>query len=315
MQNKQAITATYGKTPGSYLNTVNPFSNVFGAVDRVPEWWMGLFPQDSKSLAHLTFKAGACSLLAAGLVGAARGVAHLNRMAELGESDNSAKKLDSQISTTFNTKMQGKKASDGKVVETPTLSWTNALGVPTVIGATLLASALSYSAVDSFADKRRNNALAKAIDNKSNALKDVIQARAMIARDNMTDDKMNQLMASTNSDDLYVKQANVEDVVKGVTRGGLATAGLIGSVVLIASALGGYEYFKATNENNIRYRALKTGLGEYAKQKSFVTPISTLPTDAKEYFKAIDADKKPVNMRKEEIAYTDELNKPVAIEI
>ena len=102
---KQTGQATYGDpgdlyTRGSYLSTLNPISSVTGGIDKVPEWYVKLFPKTKGGLqaAHQTFKAGAVGLLAAGLVGGYRALKHYDEMEELEEADRPSKDLASQHS-------------------------------------------------------------------------------------------------------------------------------------------------------------------------------------------------------------------------
>lgn len=78
-----------------------------------------------------------------------------------------------------------------------------------------------------------------------------------------------------------------EDSTSWWTRGkaGFST---LAALALMTSWYGSHKYFSATNENNIKFKAFKKGLNEYAKTKALATPITTLPADAQEYFKAID---------------------------
>ena len=78
-----------------------------------------------------------------------------------------------------------------------------------------------------------------------------------------------------------------QDSTSWWTRGKSTYATLAG-LALLTSWYGAHKYFSATNENNIRFKAFKKGLNEYAKTKTLATPITTLPADAADYFKAID---------------------------
>jgi hypothetical protein len=86
---------------------------------------------------------------------------------------------------------------------------------------------------------------------------------------------------------LYHLFKGQDDSTSWWTRGksGFST---LAALALLTSWYGAHTYFSATNENNIRFTAFKKGLNEYAKTKALATPITTLPADAQEYFKAID---------------------------
>ena len=109
----------------SYLNTLNPISGLFGGGDKVPEWWMKMFPSaavdpSGPRWGHLSFKAAACGLLAAALVGGARVASHVKRMSSLVDKDNPAGKLKSQLSTTFEAplaKTSAAKATSGGTID------------------------------------------------------------------------------------------------------------------------------------------------------------------------------------------------------
>ena len=120
---------------GSWASTFNPLSGVMGGVDKVPAKWVNLFPdtERGKQMAHMTFKAGAVSLLAAALAGGYRAAKHYTDMDELAEADRPGKDLAGQLSTTFegsmlpeSKKKQKKTAAEadpGRVAEPDTLSW------------------------------------------------------------------------------------------------------------------------------------------------------------------------------------------------
>lgn len=220
--------------PVSYLNTFNPFSGFFGGGDKVPQWAYSIVPNDP-DMSHLLFKSGACALLAAGIVGGARAIKHLNTVSEMADKDNPAGKLKSQISTTFEMPLkQTKKAwqngdsgKSGGSSETPayyhgtgepgagghyqsTFSWANALGMALPVGATLLAATLAYKGVDSLVATRRNRILDDAIKGKGDAIKSLMQTRARIAKGNITEQELQEANAAVNNEDIYIKNASVD---------------------------------------------------------------------------------------------------------
>lgn len=394
MLNKQADPqAAWNSDKGSYLNTVNPFSNFFGLTDKVPGWWMDMFPKGDERAAYMTFKTGACALLAAGLFGGYRVIRHLDRVSDMAEADNPAGKLRSQLSTTFSGKMapdsrfliknrkaigkkrrtnqdprfadlgelnvdnptdefakvaSGEEKAADKPAETPAapapqpgqlqlpiLSWPNAFSMALPLGASILAASLAYKGVDEIAGARRNRLLDKSLKAKSEAVKALMTARARIAKGNATPQEIDEANAAISNEDIYMKQASLAKAAQQGTKeritdsaantartlltSSVATTGLLASLMVMASALGSYEYFKSSNENNIRYKAMKKGLKEYAKQKTSLTPISTVPTDTSEYFRHID--EAPEGEEKTRVAAiknlpeidSSGLNKPISI--
>lgn len=305
---------TWGNTKGSYLNTINPFSGFFGGGIRVPEWWMKAFPANTatdagKLTAGMAFQTAACALLAAGLVGGYRALKHLNRVSEMAESDNPAGKLRSQLSTTFEgkltptdeTKVEEKTASQQKTAEEKLddkwvmmgpITPHNLLSLSVPFAASLLAAGAAYGLVDNWASARRNRKLDTAIKAKDNAVKQLMQARARVAKGNITEDDINKTMDALNAEDLYIKEARQDQpesgAVTALSRATIATYGFFGSLLLLASALGGYRYFSASDPNNIKYKVSKRSLADYARNKTNLTPITVVPTDQKEYFSAID---------------------------
>lgn len=136
-------------------------------------------------------------MLAAALVGGYRAVKHFNRVSEMAESDNPTKDLTSKVTTTFAGSLTPKKKDDtekeakqikkeakydGKYVSTSPLSGATAFDVAIPVGAALLAAAGVYKAVDSWANARRNRLLDAGIAAKDNALKQLMQTRARVAK-------------------------------------------------------------------------------------------------------------------------------------
>ena len=304
-----------GSTPEySYLNTFNPVSAITGGGDRVPEWAMNLTP-GNPTAGYMAAKAGAVALLAAGLVGGYRAVKHFNRMSDMAEKNNPAKQLETQLGTTFNTTMKSKTASGGRVVPKPNVfSVPTAVSVAVPLGAMLLAAAGSYKAVDSWADGRRNKKLDASMEAKSNAIKELMLARAKIPRGRLDDKSYNAAITAANSADAYSKEARRDDMPTAAFRGVVAGAGLLGIAIFGASAVGAHSYFKKTDEENLKYKAAKKGLREYAKLKTSMTPVTTIPTDAKKYFEEIDGEEVRATPPKALPALQDvDLNRPISV--
>ena len=72
---------------------------------------------------------------------------------------------------------------------------------------------------------------------------------------------------------------------------------------------------KATDENNIKYKAMEKGLKEYAKQKANMNTVNMLPTDAGDYFESLDNGAPKETVRTAREIDTDEMNKPISISL
>lgn len=319
-----------GSKDGSIWNVLNPIAGITGSVAKLPAWYVRLFPNSDQGRrsALTTARVASTSLLAAGLVGAYRAARHAAEAKELAEADRPAKDLVSQLSTTFegglssNSKKkkkqdQTKSASitSKKVVSAPAFSYENQLGTVLPVGAMLLTAALTSKAVDNYYDAKRNKTLDAAIGAKENAIKQLLTARARIAKGNASLDEVNKATKGVNSSDIYVKDAALH---KEALWGELGqVAGLTSIAVLIASMIGSHEYFKASDENNIKYKAYKKALKEYAKTKAGMSPITVLPTDSDKFFENIDAAQtsKPATARNQPTYEPDYLNKPISVSI
>ena len=332
--NKQANpSAVWGNNAkGSYVATAFPLSQVFGMTDKIPEGWVNMFPNTvgGQRAAHVTFKAGFDALLAAGLIALYRGVNHANRMAELAKSDNPAKGMKSQLSTTFAGSLnpeQKKTAAAGELQAPGPLSAANTLVSALPLGAVILATSLAYRATDNYFDKRRNKALDDAISSKENALKRLIKTRSRLAKGNASDREVHKALGGVGNEDLYVKQAGLgkSAVLEGLAdavRGTVGGLGTLSCLLLGAAAVGSYAYFSKADENNVRYRAMKKGLKEYARVKSGFSPVAIIPTKSRKFFAEIDEEdprrKKetvaPVpSVREEQPVLTDTYNKPISL--
>ena len=315
---------------GSWFNTFNPLSQVFQQTDRIPAWWVNnMFPntKGGQRAAHLTFKAGADALMAAGLIALWRGMSHVNRMSELAKSDNPAHGMKSQLSTTFAGSLDPEKQSKQAAVDPNTLdqpavfSTANALSAAVPIGAVLLATSLAYKATDDYLDSKRNKALDAAISNKENILKRLIKTRSRLAKGNASDSEVRRALGGMTNEDLYVKQAALNKQADGfwdslatgakdTARGTASGFAALSCLVLGAAAVGSYYYFNKADENNIRYRAMKKGLKEYSRVKSGFTPVAIIPTKSRKFFADID-EELPQRKRKEVAAAPAQIAAPI----
>jgi len=291
---------------GSWVNTANPFSQLFGATDRLPSKWVGMFPntEGGRRAAHITFKAGFDALLAAGAIALYRGLQHADRMAGLAQEDSPAKGMKSQLSTTFagslDAEKQKKEAAVNELDQPAWASAGNAMSAAIPLGAVILATSLAYRATDSYLDKRRNKSLDEAIASKENMLKRLIKTRAKLAKGNVTERETQRAIGDIDNQNLYVKHASQEKKagIMDIVRGSVSGYAALNSLVLAAAAIGSYAYFSKADENNVRYRAMKQGLQEYARVKSGFTPVSIIPTKSRKFFSEIDAEDKEEKKRK-----------------
>jgi len=312
--------AAWGSSPyGSYVNTAFPFSQLFGMTDRIPKTWVDMFPhtEGGQRAAHITFKAGFDALLAAGLIALYRGANHISRMADMAKSDNPAKGMKSQLSTTFagslEPEKQKKNASSKwgpNTLDQPAVfSMGNAFGTALPLGAVLLATAAAYKATDDYLDKQRNKALDVAIKSKENALKRLIKTRSRLAKGNATDGEVQSALRGINNEDLYVKQAGMDkqafldglwDAISGGARTTVGGFSALSCLLLGAAAVGSYYYFSKADENNVRYRAMKHGLKEYARTRTGYTPIAIIPSKSRKFFADIDEENAAISKKKKE---------------
>ena len=312
MDKQAAPLAATGGPDVSYKNLFNPLSPLMGGGDKYPEFVANMFPNNPRG-AWMASKAGAVALLAAAIAGGIRGVQHLNRVADMRDEDDPGQKLDSQLSTTFAVPL-GKHASEDvpkqMLLMPPTLDTRNVMNTAVPVGATLLAAALAWKGMDTLADNRRNKLLTDAIAAKSNTVRDLMQTRARIAKGNISDAEVSKALGRVDDESNYVKTANTSDRYPNIRRG-VTGLGLLVLALAGASAAGSYAYFKASDPGNIQYKALKSGLQEYARNKTGMTPITTIPQDAGSYFQFIDEGAKPKSVR--EMNEKEDTHRPISV--
>jgi hypothetical protein len=310
---------------GSIWNTINPFSGLTGGVDYVPQKWLDLFPNNPQ-LAHMTFKTGAIGLLAAGLIGGYRMATNTNSVED--PDDRPGADMSKQLSTTFSgglgtedneyKKKQKKAASLNKQADPTTevqapnnFSWGNTIRTALPVGACILAASLAYKGFDKAMDASRNAQLDDAIASKEDVVKRLIQTRARVAKGLATDDEVYDAMNRAGKSG-YTKAANLDK--EALLGESVQTAGLISAAIVLASAIGAYNYTSAADPNNIKFKAYKKALKEYAKTKSGMTPITITPTDAQDYFAGIDeGSPDTVDVRKQPDMDYNSLNRPISI--
>jgi hypothetical protein len=229
-------------------------------------------------------------------------------MAAMRDEDDPGEKLHSQLGTTFAVPL-GKTAAEQAVPMPSALSPQNIVNTAVPVGAFLLAAAGAWKGADMLADKRRNNLLTKAIAAKSNTVRDLMQIRARIAKGTATDQEVADVLAGVNDDDNYVKTAGEDP--HPVVRSGVTGLGLLLLALTGATAVGSYRYFSESDPDNLKYKAVQKGLNEYARNKTGMTPITTVPQDAATYFQSIDdgADDKSTR----ELPEKESTRKPISI--
>lgn len=299
----------------------DPTAAMTGKTFFVPQWWLKRFPGHEQG-ASVAWLAGASSLLAAGLIGGYRLLRHDDELIDIDDADRPGRDLAKQISTTFQgplsdsrqkkkKKKQEKKAAEEyqDVPNDNTFTPFTLVKGAIPLGATVLAAALAYKGADALADAHRNFRLDRSIAKKDQMVKDLISTRARIAKGNATDEEVNGVIQPAVDAGLYMKKANygLDQLVAG--------AGVLSSAILLASAIGAYAYTSAGDENNLKYKAYKKALREYAKAKSGMTPITVAPADSSEYFSSIDqgANTTPAVARYQPQLDTDSLNKPISV--
>ena len=296
----------------TYASLFNPLSPLLGGGDRIPEWAMRTFPGKPET-AWLASKTLAVGFEAALLAAAYRGMQHINTMSELSQNDDPDKKMEKEIGTTFNvdfsngktenkTEEMPKKAAESDIVRTREVEmphyaniYRNTIYSGLPIAAFVLAAAAGYNWVDKKSDQRLNEAVTEAVANKNRAVKNLMQARARVAKGTITEPEVQEVLANAENAEPYVKQAAENDNRSRRERGtdrylraGLTSYGLLAAALYIAATGASYKYFKAADKNNIRYKAMKKGLMEYTKNKVVRAPLNIVPTGQNEFFDTIN---------------------------
>lgn len=300
-----------GEDPNaSYWSTFNPFSQLLttNPKDRVPEWWDKYVPISDPDTRYLAWKAAALSLLTAGVIGGGRLLLHMGKVDNVRKNDAPGHQLESQLNASFEmrdavppapiAKAKNVKSEDDDEEEDgnekvasqrkQSTDWTG-LAIPGAIA--LLAGALTYAGVDAWADQRKGEILKKRTEGKSNYLKNLIVARGRNARGTLTPE---ELEATLNRPDF---EGQAEQLKQGSLEKGAAdnwsetiwpAVGLVASALFAVTAYGSYKYHEANNINNIKYKAYKKGLEEYAAMRSQSNPL-TVGTANSNLFHRIDA--------------------------
>lgn len=270
--------------PSYIVNTLNPFSQIFALQDYVPKTWTTAFnPVMSPSSSHILFKTLVGALGAAALFGGSRYLAHMSDMTDTKKLQNPAEDLAKNMNTTFeapieklpvpNVNKPGRKKASGE----ETTTWGEAFlsaGLPTLASAA--AAMIAYKQMDSWADKAYAEKLDEGIKADTKRRDALIAARALIPKGKLTAEQ-------------YAKVMGNRKTASGGLDMAAALAGLVVLGLFGAGAYGGYKYTAENSAAHTKYKALKAGLNEYAKQRSLHTPLDVDPIP-QSVFKAIDGD-------------------------
>ena len=227
------------------------------------------------------------------------------------------------MSTTFEGDLSGedkkqKKAASEKpgpydIVSPGNFTTQNLTATALPVGTFLLAAGLTYKGVDELFDKLRNKRLDKAIAEKEQAVKRLIAARAQVAKGAQSMGAASAAVAPISDNQIYTKAASQEKAAAVIPET-VQLFGALSAAVILASAIGSYAYTSASDEDNLKYKAYKKALKEYAKAKTGMTPITMAPSDSSEYFASIDAAKQQSNTPRNQPMYdADALNKPISV--
>lgn len=257
---------------GINFNLFNPFSTLSRAgVDRFPEFFAHLVPNSARA-GWLAGKMTAAALLGAALFGGARIVQGLAEAGADERDSDPAKRIRKQVGTTYNYGGQNKEANI-KVERPDMLSVVdNATNVALPTLALLLAGLGVYKGVDKIADRIWTRKTEKALARNEGIFQRLVETRARLAKGNATDQEVQSVLDDT-ADSGYVKQAS--DWRPSAMVSNLATAiGLLTIGAGLLTGVGAYKYFKSSNIENIKYKAMKRGLSEFARRKSEMTPLA-----------------------------------------
>lgn len=287
---------------------------LMGGGAKLHNWALNL-AQGNAPAAYLLESSIGAGLIAAAIAGTTRLAQHVNRVSELSEADNPEKGIARQTGTTFNVALDDKDKNKKNIktakVDTTTIT-SDEVAMPGITDVTanvaytgipmavaLLSAAGAWKGIDYLADKRRNAMLDRAIAGKRNTIKQLIKARAQLARGTIDDAGIQQALNSINDRDNYVKTAEEkpaessvvarpEDGLYNAGRKVLTSYGMLAAGLLGLSAVGSYAYFSAADKNNIRYKAMKRGINDYAKVKAMNSPVTIVPKNSDQYFEDID---------------------------
>lgn len=254
---------------GSWMQLLNPLSFFMGGNDRYPEFMERLFGGNA-SAAWAASKLLAVGATSYGTGYALRTLHKRLSTDKLEDQDAGNKYVRSNLNQTDSSEWyaggQPKKASE--------VPWPKALDVTGTLltAAPLLVCALGVTGGFNQADrdmlKDKQQILGEQLEDARKELDRVILARAQQARGTLPKGQVKQAGASG--------------------RNLMAALGLLCLGVGGLAGMASYNYAKASNSNNLEYKANRKGLDMYAAARSKSTPVKLAPSNFEEYISAIE---------------------------
>ena len=295
--NKVASILADPSSRGSWARLFTPWSALTeGDPDRYPAFMKGVTSSEWGD--WMLSKIGAQLLLGFAVAGGVRGARKFLR--GLGENDKEdpTYHMHQQMSGVLEPdvaldKEASEKSGSGVVYDSNAASWgpTKELALP------LLALATGAFAGWTFAGDEINDArltdVKEMVADKHSKLWQLVQARAKLARGNLTEDEYKKLSASpaaagsiikmgglskrAESDDLKAlrqqptnRRSNTEAAGQVISTG----VGMLLLAVAALSTIGSYTYFSASSDANRNYKSIKKGITNYARQRALKRPVT-----------------------------------------
>lgn len=193
-------------------------------------------------------------------------------------------------------------------------SFEGATNFAVPVAAAVLASASMYRFTNKQIDKTEDSIIDNANAHKSEAIRRLIATRARVARGLADDAEVQRAVDYATDDEAMLKSAAGEDNEPsifgrfiralwpgnwggegsnpGAARKLETSLGLVVAGLGVASTIAGYTYFSASDPDNIKYKAMKKGLRQYAVDRAINTPITISPIDDDKFFEAITTNNK-----------------------
>lgn len=155
------------------------------------------------------------------------------------------------------------------------------------VGTAVLAALAGHKMMDNVYDKSDSEALSKEQTRLSKLHKQLIMARALNRRGALSNEGLESIMKE--SDPIVrsadrSKTANFKDKEYG-TRVPMGVAGLLLAVAATLGAVGGYSYSSARNDRRLKYKAIKDGLSDFARDNSLMRTIDQKITTDDDVYK------------------------------
>lgn len=273
-------------TPGDFWNwraVVPGAASLKDGIATYPRLFSGLVP-GNEFADYLIASGTGAALLGIAFMGVGRGFKWLVDAGREDTDSDPAKKMRSQLGTTFTYgDEEGEKKTASSVpygtIERPEglaglFKSTAAAAVPAL--AAILAGGATYRLIDAAADKAWTTKTDEALRKNKDMIRKLIVTRARRAKGNASDEEIEKVLEEA-AESGYVKTAGLKSFFTGISDG----AERLGiSVMLLtlgagfATALGAYRYFKKSDPGNVAYKAYERGLQDYARLKTQMTPIT-----------------------------------------